>query len=178
MSISRISRTARRLRRNTAGAAAVEFALVIPVFLGLLFTSFEAGWLMLQSIMLDRAVDKTIRDLRIGTLPNPSQASVRSTICGKALVLVRCEESLALELITINSDADYPADDTPCIDRSAEIAPVLKFDPGGQSQTVFVRVCFVVNPITPMMGAGLRLPTDARGEYRLIAKSGFINEPA
>jgi hypothetical protein len=167
----------RRFRRNTLGASAVEFALVLPVFLALVLSTFEAGWLMVQSIMIDHALDKTIRDLRIGLIADTSMQNVRKIVCSKARVLIRCERSLALEFIPITSAADYPTDNARCIDRTSEIEPVLRFNPGARMQTVYVRACFVVNPITPFLGAGMSLPVDQRGEHRLIATSAFANEP-
>jgi Flp pilus assembly protein TadG len=166
-----------RFRRNAAGAIAVEFALVLPLFLSMVFSTLEAGWLMVQTIMLDHALDKTVRDLRIGLIANPTANSIRTAVCNKAAVLIQCEQSLALEFIPITTDADYPTDSTKCIDRASAIAPTLKFDPGARTQTVFVRACYVVNPITPFMGAGMGLPVDAAGDHRLMAKSAFVNEP-
>lgn len=93
------------------------------------------------------------------------------------MVLMECDKTLALEFIPITSEASYPTDADRCIDRSTAIAPVLRFDAGGRSQNVFVRACFVVDPITPGLGIGLALPKDSTGAYRLIAKSAYANEP-
>lgn len=133
---------------------------------------------MVQTIMLDHALDKTVRDLRIGLIVNPTAESIRTAVCAKAVILIQCKTSLALEFIPINTEADYPTDTAKCINRASAIAPVLQFDAGARSQTVFVRACFVVNPITPFMGGGMGLPVDAAGEHRLIARSAFVNEPA
>lgn len=168
----------RRFGRNRRGVAAVEFALVAPMLFAVIFGTIETGWTMVQTIMLDRAVDTTVRSLRIGTLPNPTQGSVRAAICSQAMVLANCETSLALEFIPIVSATSYPADTTRCINRSAPLSPVLRFNTGNRSQTVFVRACFVVEPLTPGIGLGLALPKDETGAYRIIAKSGFVNEPA
>jgi Flp pilus assembly protein TadG len=167
----------RRFYRNTAGAIAVEFALVLPLFLAIVFSTMEAGWLMVQTIMLDHALDKTVRDLRIGLIANPTAEKIRTAVCKKAIILIQCNASLALEFIPIATDADYPSDSTKCLNRTSAIQPTLTFNPGSRAQTVFVRACFVVNPITPFMGAGMGLPVDARGEHRLMAKSAFVNEP-
>jgi hypothetical protein len=147
------------------------------MLLAMIFSSLEAGWTMLQTIMLDRALDTTVRELRIGKIANPTQASVRTRVCSAAIVLVDCDKNLALEFIPIASEASYPSDGDRCVDRGANIAPVLRSDAGARSQTVFVRACFVVDPITPGLGIGLALPKDNTGAYRIIAKSAFANEP-
>lgn len=169
---------ARRFLGDRRGVAALEFALVAPMFFALIFGTIEAGWTMVQTIMLDRALDTTVRSLRIGSLPNPTQASVRAAICSEAMVLADCETSLSLEFIPVVNAASYPADSARCIDRTGHLNPVLRFNTGSRSQTVFVRACFVIEPLTPGLGLGLALPKDETGAYRIIAKSGFVNEPA
>ena len=168
----------RRFLRDRRGVAALEFALVAPMVFALVFSTIEAGWTMVQTIMLDRALDRTVRSLRIGAIANPTQEKVRAVICGEAYVLVDCSNNLALEFIQIDSSADYPKDSERCVDRSGKINPVLRFNAGGRAKTVFVRACFVVDPLTPGLGLGLALPKDDTGAIRIIAKSGFINEPS
>lgn len=168
----------RNLVGDRSGAAAVEFALIVPVLLALVFSTLEAGWIMVQSIMLDRALDTTVRELRIGSFANPTQAAMRQRICAEAFVLVNCNSALALEMFHITNGSGYPADSARCVNRDSPIAPVLRFTPGGRTETVFVRACFVVEPLTPGIGLGLALPKDSSGAHRIIAKSGFVNEPA
>ncbi len=164
--------------RDRSGAAAIEFAMIVPILLMLVFATLEAGWIMVQSIMLDRALDTTVRSLRIGSFANPTQETMRQRICEEAWVLADCNNALALELFPINGGTGYPADNIRCVNRSSPIAPVLRFTPGGRTQTMFVRACFVVEPLTPGIGLGLALPKDESGAFRIIAKSGFVNEPA
>ena len=70
--------------RASGGASAVEFALVVPMLFAIIFSTFEAGWLMTQTIMLDHALDRTVRELRTGRLDahrapwsRPASAAVR-----------------------------------------------------------------------------------------------------
>lgn len=167
-----------RFGRNQRGVSAIEFALVAPMLFAVIFATIEAGWMMVQTIMLDRALDTTVRALRVGNLANPTQANVRAAICDEAVVLIDCDNTLALEFIPIVNAASYPGDTERCVDRSGEINPVLRFNTGSRSQTVFVRACFVVDPLTPGLGLGMALPRDSTGAYRIVAKSGFVNEPA
>jgi Flp pilus assembly protein TadG len=176
--MTRLWRTLSRfLRRDTRGAAAIEFALVVPILLAIIFATLEAGWLMVQTIMLDRALDMTVRELRIGSFDDPTQEKMRDRICEQAVVLADCRNTLALELIPVVNSSSYPTDAVRCLDRSTEIEPVLRFNPGQRSQMVFVRACYLVAPLTPKFALGLLLSKDANGDVRLISKSGFINEP-
>ncbi len=167
-----------RLVADRAGAAAIEFALVVPMLLMIILSTLEAGWYMVQTIMLDRAVDRVVRELRVGTFSSPTQATMRQRICGEAMVLAECERNLALELVVISPQGTgYPADNARCVNRASPVAPVLRFAQGGRSQIMFVRACFVVSPFTPGLGLGLAMSTDETGAMRIIAKSAFMNEP-
>lgn len=175
----RCRRIISRLLGDRAGTAAIEFALVVPMLLVLVCSTLEAGWVMVQTIMLDRALDQTVRELRIGSFANPTQESMRQAVCDRSVVLHDCVNTLALELFPITpQNTGYPADNARCINRDSEIAPVLRFTQGGRAQTMFVRACFVVSPMTPGLGLGMALPKDDSGAMRIIAKSAFINEPA
>lgn len=66
------SRLLKHFLGDKAGAAAIEFALIAPMLLALIFSTLEAGWTMVQTIMLDRALDMTVRELRIGKIANPT----------------------------------------------------------------------------------------------------------
>jgi Flp pilus assembly pilin Flp len=166
-----------RLWADRAGAAAVEFALIVPVLVLITLSTFEAGWYMVQTIMLDRAVDRTVRELRVGSFANPTQTSMRQRICQEAMVLIDCTENLTVELVPVTTPASYPQDRARCIHRASPIKPVLRFVPGGRSQTMFVRACYVVSPFTPGMALGLAMAKDENGDFRLISKSAFMNEP-
>ncbi|NGP19389.1 TadE/TadG family type IV pilus assembly protein [Devosia aurantiaca] len=163
--------------QDGAGAAAVEFALVIPMLLVLVFSTLEAGWMMMQTIMLDRALDQTVRELRVGSFANPTQEKMRQKVCERAMILADCQAHLALELFPITGSTGYPTDEQRCVNRNSTVAPVLRFTQGARTQTMYVRACFVVSPMTPGMGLGLAMPKDSTGAIRIIAKSGFINEP-
>jgi Flp pilus assembly protein TadG len=163
--------------RDGAGAAAVEFALVIPLLLMIVGSTLEAGWIMMQTIMLDRGLDQTVRELRVGSFSNPTQETMRQRVCDRAMILADCRTQLALELFPITGSSGYPTDGQRCVNRNSTVAPVLRFTAGGRTQTMFVRACYVVSPLTPGLGLGMALPKDTTGAIRIIAKSGFVNEP-
>jgi Flp pilus assembly protein TadG len=168
------------LRRHISdrrGSAAVEFALLIPLVLSLLFSVFEAGWIMTQSIMLDRGLSRASRAVQIGTTAM-DYAAYKQKVCDEALVLADCARSLRLELTPIDTATDFPTTDTPCVDRSVAIDPVTTYHSGQRSQLIFARACFVVDPMVPGIGYGLSVPKDATGAIRLTSSFAFVNEPS
>lgn len=161
-----------------AGAAALEFALVAPLFLALVFSTFEAGWLMTKAMMLDRAVDLTVREIRIGAAGAPkTQEAIKAAICARTLVLPACFTALLVEMIPIESAADFPSDAARCVDRSGKVKPVIRYVEGERSEVMYMRVCAVTDPLTPLLGLALALPKDSTGGFRLVSDTAFMNEP-
>lgn len=56
----------RRFRRNGAGSAAVEFALVAPVFFALLFAIIETGIMFFASQVLETITQESARQVLTG----------------------------------------------------------------------------------------------------------------
>jgi len=70
--ITQILAGLRDLRRKEDGNATIEFAILFPAFIMIFLSAFESGLLMTRQVLLDRAVDLTVRDIRLRTwLPGP-----------------------------------------------------------------------------------------------------------
>jgi len=63
VSVSRLRRTISAFRRCAFGGAAVEMAMVLPVFVGFLFGTFELGWAMHCGATVRSAVEHAARPL-------------------------------------------------------------------------------------------------------------------
>ena len=169
----------RNLWQDRTGASAVEFAMVAPLFFAIVFSCFEAGWIMVQQTMLDRAVDLVVREIRIA--PDGltfDQSTIRNKICKETIVIQNCENTLLVEMIPINKPGDFPSDSARCVNRKTNINPVFRYTPGARSQVVFMRSCVIVDLLTPLMGLALALPKDSSGGFALVSSTAFMNEPS
>jgi Flp pilus assembly protein TadG len=165
---------AARFGRNTSGAAALEFAIVAPIFFAMVFSAFEGGWLMTRAILQDAAVNKVVRELRIGNTDLITADAVKTRICDEAMILGDCRASTVVELIVMKDDSSIvPNDRAPCRHRGS--APA--FNAGARADFMFVRVCTSVKPITPWIGLAAALPDDETGAYGIVSKAAFVNEP-
>lgn len=173
---SSFCRLLKKFGRDRSGAASVEFVMIAPLYFALVLSTFEAGWLMTKSMMLERGMDLTIRELRLGLHSNPSHDQFKKIICDNAKILKNCEQTMLLELVPITSAATIPTS-TVCRDRSSPVAPTVTFSPGVTTETMFVRACVVVDPIVPGMGLALHLPLDQSGGMALVSYGAFKNEP-
>jgi hypothetical protein len=166
----------RGFKKDTSGAATVEFVLVAPLFLGLVLATFESGWMMTQSMMLERGLDKTVRELRLGLSAVETHSEFKDKICDHTFILNDCLANMELELVPITSAADIPTS-TRCKDRTAEVEPQVDFVPGGENEWMFIRACVIVDPWFPLIGLGLHLPLNQDNALALAAYSVFVNEP-
>jgi len=166
-----------RFRKSEDGSATVEFVILIPVVMWIVFSVVEAGWLMTQQTLLHRGLNLAVRDLRLGRDPNPTAEDVKATICSYAGILRDCNNVLTLELVEV-SDPIGGANAV-CVDRTSEIQPVVAFSTGSYvDQDIMVaRACFVVDPLIPGAGIGALLPKDPSGAFHLVSYSAFVNEP-
>jgi Flp pilus assembly protein TadG len=165
--------------RDRSGATAIEFAILAPMFLATLFSVFEVGWLATKSNLLDRALDMTVRQMRIGSATAPTtQAQMKSMICSYMYLVSNCTSALTVEMTKITTAADFPSASAICLDRGSGISPVVSFTLGGRSDIVYVRACLVSDALMPFFGIALNFHKDSRGGYSIVAASAFMNEPS
>jgi Flp pilus assembly protein TadG len=81
----RIVTRARQLVADLSGAVIVETAIVLPVFLLLIFGVIEGGFLMFSQIALDNAVTAAARCAAINTNLCGSQANIQSYAVSQAV---------------------------------------------------------------------------------------------
>ena len=81
-----------RLRRNTAGSTAIEFAMVIGPFLGLLFAILEVALVYFGQVSLDVATAEASRKILTGQAQaqNMSAAQFQQAVCNNAAALFTC----------------------------------------------------------------------------------------
>lgn len=175
---SRLWRSARREN----GTASMEFVLVVPAVLMLFMASIEAGVLMTRFIMLEQALDMTMRDLRLGKITAASSAEmyvkIKDEVCKRTIMLKDCETTINLELQPVSTTTwSFPTSRVGCINRADNIKPPINFNPGAAHQVMLVRVCVPQDAVFPTTGIGLNLPKDSGGAYGLVAASAFVNEP-
>src|SRR5690606_40360377 len=69
-----------------------------------LMSSLEMGTLMLRHVMLERALDMSVRDLRLGNWNNPTHDDFKRVVCNRAGVIPDCMNVLLVELRPVSTD--------------------------------------------------------------------------
>jgi len=160
------------------GTAALDFAICIPIIMAIFMASIESGMLMTRFILLEQSVDVVMRNLRLGQYPNVTVDFLKNEICSRTIIMEGCETNIAIEMMPVSTVSwNLPSSSTGCVDRGAEVQPVINFNPGNPHEIMLVRVCVIQDAVFPTSGVGLNLPKDAGGGYGLVAVSAFVNEP-
>lgn len=170
----------RRFRLGEEGGGGVmEFCIMLPMFMFIFMAGAEGGIYTTRMILLDRAVDLTMRELGLGQLPNADHEAIKAEICDNVPSLPNCDQNIRVELLPVSTTAwNLPTTQPTCIDRSAVVQPALRFNPGASNELMVVRVCVVQDAMFPGASLG-RMLEEADGQigYRIISVNAFVNEP-
>ena len=168
-------RLLRRFRRNRAAAAALEFALVAPVFLGLLFAILETALMFFADQVLETVTQQSARMILTG------QAQNNNYLPSDFLNKVVCKQIPALfSCANISVDVrSYPSFSTITfsneIDNQGHFINDVQYNPGGPNCIVVVRVFYPWQLF--VTGLGYNISNMANSQRLLVATAAFRNEP-
>ena len=181
--ISSMRDCVRRFGKDETGITTIEFVLVFPMFFGFFLMTYESGMISANHVMLERGVDLTVREIRIGNMVDPDRDELRKSICDIALIIPKCEEQLEIELIRtdpLNWVAFDPQ--VKCVDRGDIDINNSIIDSSANNQLMLIRACVRINPLLPTTGLGKTIVDNnqddaADGSYALVSISAFVVEP-
>ncbi|MCF7700875.1 TadE/TadG family type IV pilus assembly protein [Loktanella sp. M215] len=171
----------RRFRRSEAGTSTFEFMILFPVVWMMFGLTMESGMYSMQQVMLERGLDLTVRDVRLGVMDNPTRETLIAQTCAYALILNNCESSLRMEMIPadVRSWTAIPRE-VPCIDRSEVGIPVMNITNGDNNDLMVLRACVLIKPLLPLAEFGRTLVESndkSNDEYALSVTSSYVMEP-
>ena len=165
----------RRFRRNRRGSAAVEFALVAPIFFGLLFAILELAMVFFASQVLETVTQDSARVIMTGQAQNASftQAQFKNLVCSKIVAMFDCVNGISIDVQSYSAFASINIADP--IDASKNFVPPNNYLPGGPGDVVVVRL-FYQWPVF-VTGFGFNLANVGTNRRLLTATAAFQNEP-
>ncbi|WP_190305680.1 TadE/TadG family type IV pilus assembly protein [Roseicitreum antarcticum] len=163
---------------DQSGTASVEFVIVFPLMMTLMLGGIETGLTLTKKVMLERALDMTVRDIRLGRLTGATPDELRQHLCDRTIILTNCATDLLIETVPVTAGTwSAPTDAMSCVNRVDEITPVTAQRSGGTLVPTVVRACLIIDPVFPTTPMGLRLPLDASGGFALYSTSLYLAEP-
>lgn len=178
--LSKLWDRARAFRRNEDGAGTLEFIIVLPGFMLLFTSAYEGGMLSTRHVMLERGMDLTVRDVRIGRIENPNNDVLSARICEYAAIIPDCLNNIRLDMERMDPRAfdETKVDTIDCVDRDEENQPVVVFsNTGGNNDLMVLVACVLFDPMIPTTGLGKHIPKKSQGAYALVATSSYVMEP-
>lgn len=174
----------RRFRRAENGVAAVEFALIAPIFIWVMIGLGELTLIGLAQTSLDFALSDMARQIRTGEVqsrvdadgaPDPmTEDQFKSAVCDRMgpFVAIDCG-NMALDVKSYTSFEDVEI--APPIDpATGQLRTNLNWDPGATSSIVVVSAFYKWSIITPYFQDLL----GNLGNQRLLASTILLrNEP-
>ena len=178
-------------RKRDEGSATVEFVILFPVIIFIFLMGFESGIYMVRNVMLERAVDISVREIRLGNGRVPDYDLLKAQLCETAPILPDCADGsrpsskihISMNEVEITPGAiaalegparctkyNAPLDEPQHLD--------LEYNVGDANTMMVIQVCASVEPFFPGIGIGLGLQNDELGGlYALVATTAFVTEP-
>jgi Flp pilus assembly protein TadG len=168
-----------RFRRNRRGSAAVEFALVAPVFFALLFAIIETAIVFFAGQVLETATQDSTRLMFTHQASDSgmTETQFKTDLCNRISALFNCASDLSSLDVDVKS---YPPGTsisiTDPIVAGALTGPFVYFaPPPGSPNTVVVRV-FYKWPLV-VTGLGYNIANLKNSQRLLAASAAFHVEP-
>lgn len=179
---SRIARLGVRFRRADRGAVAVEFSLVILLFITIVLAIFELAMVMLAYVTLDQATQTAGRQIRTGefqTRSANSQVDFKALVCSRmSWLAAQCATSAYVDVRTFSTFGG----DTGLAANLAQGASAFNpkktcFTAGGPTDIVLVRTYFKWRLFTPFLDGAMENMGPGSGMRLLSSATAFRNEP-
>jgi Flp pilus assembly protein TadG len=164
----------RRFRRSRRGSAAVEFALVAPVFFALLFAIIETAIIFFAGQVLETITQTSARYIMTGQAQTAALTSgqFKTYVCNQIPALFTCanvyvdvQSFSAFTGVTFSSQ----------IDAASNFVVPNNYSPGGPGQIVVVRLYYQW-PLF-VTGLGYNISNLSGSKRLLVATAAFQNEP-
>lgn len=174
---NRVMRKWRRLSRNRSGATAVEFALISPIFFGMMFGIMETGLLYLQQTALDAGVEDAKRVVMTGQVQaaggGPEQiAKFKSAFCYQVDWIIPCADVV----FDVRAFTSFSGASMPSLASGGNFnAGAAQFNPGTPNQIVLIRAYYQTNSINGLIHNDIA--TLNNGKILLAGSAAFKNEP-
>lgn len=170
----------KRLQRSERGVAAIEFALLAPIFFAIMFAIIETALVFFADMLLQNALLDNSRTIRTGAaLQNSvSYSQFKTDICDDALILTSCSDNLKLQVIKISSTNLYTAGQQNSIiwtDFNQLLSLPSTYEVGVADDLILIRGYYEWQMVTGFMTQFL---TNANTNRRIIGGAVVIkNEP-
>lgn len=174
------SRLGRKLMRDETGSPAVEFALVSPIFIGIVLATLQAGTIFLVKAFFESAAEQAARVV----LTNQTDAltftaaQFQTEICNELTALFNCSE-VTVELEPLPAGTTNLTSLLPTFDANGNLVGNPAVDVGANSAVPGTDMLLVVMYPWPVYGGplGLNFANMGNGKMLMTSTQVFRIEP-
>lgn len=180
----------RRVKIDETGSVTVEFVILFPLFITLIYWIFETGYVAFSALQLDRGLTLATRELFVtdfitanGLTPGEAHTELVQRICGFAM-LPDCQDNIQLELRRMVNWGSTLDTDLSCVNRTTGTFDDLTVNSGDcigsvnlTSKLYMLRACFIVDPFMPSAFGLMQAGAAEDGGIRLSSIAAYVHEP-
>jgi Flp pilus assembly protein TadG len=170
------ARATNRFRGNQRGSAAVEFALVAPLFFALLFAIIETGLVFFASQSLETALQDSARTILTGQAQiakYDKQSFKKDVVCPNTSPLFDCANGIFVDVQSYPAGFGSVSIADPIV--AGNFVDNTQYSPGCQGDIVVMRL-FYQWPLF-VTGLGYNIANLSGSKRLLSATAAFKNEP-
>ena len=173
-----ISRSARKLAGDEAGSPAVEFALVFPIFIGVVLATLQAGSIFLAKAFFESGAEAAARVVLTNQTSSMSAAQFKTEICSQLTALFNCGQ-VTVELEPVPAGTTNIGTLLPTFDSHGNLVGTPTVDVGANSGAVGTDMLLVVMYPWPVYGGplGLNFSNMGNGKMLMTSTQVFRIEP-
>ena len=168
-----MNRLSNAFRRDTRGGTAVEFAIVAPLFLFLIFVIFQSALILFAGLVMDNAVEDVARLVRTGQIHASADkdAAFRKAACDHVRLMIDCDDGDFYIVAEVYND--FRSVDLSALQEASLTTPMTS-DFGGPNDIVVIRA-YEKWSTSPVYGA-LSFQNTSDGKRLLSSFKAFRNE--
>lgn len=184
MSPNAINRALRRFRRNRRGSAAIEFALVAPLFFMLLFAIIETALVFFAAQVLETGTQDSARLMLTHQAQDAgmTQSQFSQDLCNRVKLLLTCDGSISSPLVvsvkSYKPGVAIPASDLADPISSGTFTGKPAYESSNPGDTVLVRTFYQWPLFVTQLGYNIANLGSGSNSKRLLASTyAFRVEP-
>ncbi len=173
-----MSRRGRMFARNESASPAVEFALVFPIFIGVVLATLQAATIFLVEAFFESAAEEAARVVLTNQTGSLTAAQFQTEVCNQLTALFTCSQVI-VELEPLPAGTTNLSSLLPQFNANGTLASTPPVDVGASAGTAGADTLLVVMYPWPVYGGplGLNFANLGTGQMLISSTQVFRIEP-
>lgn len=165
-----VRRLGRKLAGDETGSPAIEFALVFPIFIGVVLATLQAGSIFLVKAFFESAAEQAARVVLTNQTGSLTPAQFQTEICNQLTALFTCGQ-VTVELEPVPAGSTNLSALLPTFDSNGNLVGAPPVDVGSNAAASGTDMLLVVMYPWPVYGGPLGLNFANLGNGKMLMTS-------